>query len=282
VIPARERRISAAYAGLPLTGVSLAGRETYFVFPTLGLSFDMGRAPTDLVPVANVFLSHAHLDHAGGLAYWCSQRRLLRLPGGVVRTHPAAVSAWRRILALHEELEGVRYGASVEPMEPGSGVTLRKDLEVAAFSADHRVPTLGFVASEVRHNLRPEWRGRVEADIRSAAGAGVAVSELVRHPLVAFCGDTGAGVFDLAPPAVFRAKVLLLECSFVEDRDRVRSAEWGHLHLEEIAARADVFENEVLVLTHLTLRTDPGEIRRAIARTLPPGLVARTVAFLPE
>ena len=68
----------------------------------------------------------------------------------------------------------------------------------------------------------------------------------------------------------------------MEESDRERSEKWRHLHLDEIAERADLFENEVVVLTHLTLRTSPGDIRKEIARRLPPRLAARTVPFLPE
>jgi ribonuclease Z len=278
----REARVSAVWAGLRATGVSVAGRETWFLFPTLGLAFDMGRAPTDLIPVPHVFLSHAHLDHAAGVPYWCSQRRLLRLPGGTVHTAHEAVSGWRKILALHEELEGVRYDARVEPMAPGETVIVRKDLSVTAFKGDHRVPTIGFLASEVRNHLRAEWRGATEEDIRAAAFRGENVAERVAIPLVAYSGDTAAGIFDLAPKEVFRAKVLLLECSFVEERDRERSKEWKHLHLAEIAERADLFENEVLVLTHLTLRTTPEDIRKEMDHRLPASLRSRTVAFLPS
>jgi ribonuclease Z len=279
---ARERRIEATWAGLPVRGVSVAGRETWFHLPTLHLAFDLGRAPTELVSVPNIFLSHAHLDHGAGLAYWCSQRRLLRLPGGVVRTHPAGVPAWRNLLSLHEALEAVRYDARVEAMEPGTRVNLRRDLEVEAFEADHRVPTLAFVASEIRNRLRPELAGRLPEDIRDAAARGEAVSERVAIPLVAYSGDTGAGIFARAPRSFFAAKVLLLECSFVEESDRERSKAWKHLHVDEIAERADLFENEVVVLTHLTLRTSPGDIRKAIVRRLPPRLAARAVPFLPE
>jgi ribonuclease Z len=277
----RERRISTTIAGLPLRGTSSAGRETWFHFPTLRLAFDIGRAPTELVSVPSLFLSHAHLDHAAGLAYWCSQRRLFRLPGGIVRTHPLAVPAWREILALHERLEDVRYDSRVEAMAPGETVSLRRDLSVAAFRVDHRVPTLGFLACEVRRRLRPEWSGKGTEAVREAAAAGADVAGPVSLPLVAYSGDTAAGFFDLAPEAVFEAKVLLLECSFVEPRDEGRSAAWKHLHLAEIAEQADRFRNEVLVLTHLTLRTDPGEIRRQIASRLPASLARRTVPFLP-
>jgi ribonuclease Z len=279
---ARERRIEATWAGLPVRGVSVAGRETWFHLPTLHLAFDLGRAPNELVSVPNVFLSHAHLDHGAGLAYWCSQRRLLRLAGGAVYTHPAGVPAWTKILALHEALEAVRYDARVEAMEPGTRVNLRRDLEVEAFEADHRVPTLAFVASEIRNRLRPELAGHPPEDIRDAAVRGEIVSGRVSIPLVAYSGDTGAGIFARAPRSFFTAKVLLLECSFVEERDRERSEAWKHLHVDEIAERADLFENEVVVLTHLTLRTSPGDIRKAIARRLPPRLAARAVPFLPE
>lgn len=267
--------------GIPFRGVSVAGRETWFFVPSLDLAFDVGRSPAEIVPVPNVFLSHAHLDHAGGLAYWASQRRLLRLTRGRVLTDPAAVPAWREILALHAGLEGVSYDVSVEELGPGASVDLRKDLAVSAFRADHRVPALGFVASEVRRRLVPEWSGRPEEEIRAAILAGEEVTRRTARPLVAFSGDTGVGVFESAPREAFEAKVLLLECSFVEPEDVPRARGYGHLHLDDVAERADLFANEALVLTHLTLRGTPDELRRAIARRLPASLAARTVPFLP-
>jgi len=262
--------------------VSVAGRETWFHLPALDLAFDLGRAPSSLVPVPNVFLSHAHLDHGAGLAYWFSQRKLHKLEGGVVRTDASAVENLRRIVSLHEELERVAYGGRIEAMAPGDRVGLRKDLEVSAFRVDHRIPSLGFLASETRNKLSARFHGKDEGEIRAAIARGESVSERVAIPLVAYSGDTAAGFFDLAPKEVFRAKVLLLECSFVDPRDRHRSGEWKHLHLDEIAERADLFENEALVLVHLSLRTTPDEIRRYVKERLPASLASRTLAFLPD
>jgi ribonuclease Z len=260
----------------------VAGRETWFHFPTLGFAFDLGRSPWELVSVPNVFLSHAHLDHGAGLAYWFSQRRLLRLPGGAVHTHPAAVEAWRKIVALHAELEDVTYDARVEAMAPGARVSLRRDLSMTCFAADHRVPTLAFVASEERHRLLPEFEAKSREEIKVLAAEGKDVAGRVAIPLAAYSGDTAAGIFDAAPPEFFRAKVLLLECSFVEERDRGRAAPFKHLHVDEIAERADLFENEVILLTHVTLRTPPGEIRRIVKQRLPARLAGRALPFLPE
>ena len=279
----RERwaPLSMTLAGIPLRGVSIAGRETWFHVPSLDLAFDVGRSPAEIVPAPNLFLSHAHLDHAGGLAYWVSQRRLLRLPPARVFTDPAAVPAWRQILALHAELEGVGYDVGVEGLAPGGSVDLRKDLSVSAFRADHRVPALGFVASEVRRRLVPAWQGRPEGEIRTAILRGEEVTRRSPRPLLAFSGDTGAGLFESAPREAFEAKVLLLECSFVETEDLPRARNYGHMHLDDLAERAGLFANEVLVLTHLTLRGTPAELRRTIARRLPASLASRTVPFLP-
>lgn len=279
----RERwaTLAMTLAGIPLRGVSVAGRETWFHVPSLDLAFDVGRSPSEVVPAPNLFLSHAHLDHAGGLAYWASQRRLLRLPPARVFTDPSTVPAWRQVLALHAGLEGVEYHVSVEGLGPGGSVDLRKDLAVSAFRADHRVPAVGFVASEVRRRLVPAWQGRSEEEIRSAVLAGEEVTRRSPRPLLAFSGDTGVGVFETAPREAFEAKVLLLECSFTEPEDLPRARHYGHLHVDDVAERADLFGNEVLVLTHLTLRSTPEELRRAIASRLPASLASRVVPFLP-
>jgi ribonuclease Z len=268
-------------AGIPFRGVSIAGRETWFHVPSLDLAFDVGRSPAEVVPAPNLFLSHAHLDHAGGLAYWASQRRLLRLPLARVFTDPSTVPAWRQILALHAGLEGVEYHVAVEGLAPGESVGLRKDLAVSAFRADHRVPTVGFVASEVRRRLVPAWQGRSEEEIRAAVLAGEEVTKPSPRPLLAFSGDTGVGLFETAPREAFESKVFLLECSFTEPEDLPRARHYGHLHVDDNAERADLFANEVLVLTHLTLRSTPDDLRRTIASRLPASLAPRVVPFLP-
>ncbi|HQN10410.1 MAG TPA: hypothetical protein PK569_22830, partial [Thermoanaerobaculia bacterium] len=89
------------------------------------------------------------------------------------------------------------------------------------------------------------------------------------------------GFFSSAPREAFEAKVLLLECSFVAPEDALRARHYGHLHIDDVAERAELFENEAVVLTHLTLRATPDELRRAIARRLPPALASRAVPFLP-
>jgi ribonuclease Z len=55
----------------------------------------------------------------------------------------------------------------------------------------------------------------------------------------------------------------------------------GHVHLDEIAERADLFENEALLFTHFSSRYQPYQIERALDRRLPPHLRERVHALLP-
>ena len=62
--------------------------------------------------------------------------------------------------------------------------------------------------------------------------------------------------------------MLLLECSFLFPEDRDRAREYAHIHLDDILARVERFENEAVVLTHFSQRYSPEEIREAL-RAIP-------------
>jgi ribonuclease Z len=81
-------------------------------------------------------------------------------------------------------------------------------------------------------------------------------------------------------PQLFAARVLLIECSFLFPEDRDRAREYAHIHLDDLLARADLFGNEAIVLTHFSQRYRPEEIRAALL-AIPQPLASRVIPFLP-
>jgi len=80
---------------------------------------------------------------------------------------------------------------------------------------------------------------------------------------------------------VRRARVLVLESTFVDDRISVaETRERGHVHLDEIAERADLFENEAIVLHHFSARFRAEEILAALDARLPASLRERVIPVL--
>ncbi|MCU1230594.1 MAG: ribonuclease chloroplastic-like isoform, partial [Acidobacteria bacterium] len=53
-----------------IEGRSRAGHETWFRIRELGIALDIGRCPDVIVGLSNVFVSHAHLDHAVGIPFY--------------------------------------------------------------------------------------------------------------------------------------------------------------------------------------------------------------------
>ena len=102
-------------------------------------------------------------------------------------------------------------------------------------------------------------------------------------PILAFTGDTCIDVVE-REEVVRTAKVLVMEVTFFDDRVSVENArDKGHIHLDEVLDRAELFDNEHILFTHQSARYTHREAEEICARRLPEGLRERvTVLGLPE
>jgi ribonuclease Z len=278
--PEGRGRVTVHAAGVEIEGVSIAGHESFYKVPAFRCLLEFGRAPDDVLGYGTVCLTHGHLDHAAGLAHHASRRRLTGLPPARVFAPEEAAPDLEAWLAISERLENVDYGVHVTPAVPGRTVDLRNDLAVTFLPGRHRVPTVGYLFSEVRKKLIDELVGHSEEEIVAFRESGAEVARREEIPLLAYPGDCAPAIFDAAPE-LFRARVLLIECSFLGEDDRERARKYDHIHLDDIAERASLFQNEAIVLTHFSMRYRPEEILAAL-RTLPSGISERVIAFLPS
>ena len=277
--PEGRGRVRIEASGISIEGVSIAGQESFYKVPVFHSLLELGRAPDDLVSYATICLTHGHLDHAAGLAHHASRRKLAGLPPAKVFAPEESMRDFEAWLSACERLENVRYGVDLVPAAAGDRVRLRNDLELAILPGRHRVPTVGFLFSEIRQKLKDEFAGRAGGEIAALRAQGVEVTRREEIPLLAYPGDCSAAIFD-AVPELFTAKVVLLECSFLLPEDRDRATVYEHLHLDDIVSRAGLFRNEAVVLTHFSARYRPAEIREAL-RSIPEPLASRVVPFLP-
>jgi ribonuclease Z len=272
--------VSLSVGGIPIHGRSRAGQESYYHLPTLRSALEIGRCPQSLVAVSSIFVTHAHLDHAAGIATYASQRTLHGMAPGRVYVPAQAREGLARILEIHRGLEAVdAYEASVEAVAPGDSIALRPDLTVRVLPSHHRVPTVGYLFVERRRKLKPELSCATPQEVAARRARGEDVSVPVEIPLLAYPGDCDPRVFDIAPE-IFAARVLLLECTFLRPGDEERGRIYGHLHLADIVARASDFRNEAIVLTHFSARYSRGEILELLEAGLPPSLRERVTAFV--
>ncbi|TAJ20602.1 MAG: hypothetical protein EPO68_06090 [Planctomycetota bacterium] len=267
-------------AGIEIEAISIGGVETCIELPEAKLAFDIGRCPHSAVNRRSVLFTHAHMDHLGGVAYHCATRALRRLPPPryvVGRENGAALrelfAAWRKLDRSELEHELVEIG-------PGEEVRLDNGWFARPFRSPHRAPCQGYALWSRRKKLLDEHVGRAPAELARMRAQGVALEREVEQAEFAFTGDTLIEVVE-NESVVRAARVLVIEVTFVDERvsvDECRSK--GHVHLEEVAERAELFQNEALMFTHFSARYRQRDILRALDARLPASLRERVTPLL--
>ena len=161
------------------------------------------------------------------------------------------------------------YRVEIVPLAPGDRVELGGGLALAPFATDHVVPSLGVHLLRLRRKLRPELEGLSGSEIKALRLAGESVQVEREEVWLSYCGDTGPGVWNLAP-RVAESRVLFLECTFVGEGQRGRGTVYGHLHIDDLVEQRDrLAGHEAIVLHHLSRRHSIAELRAEVSARLP-------------
>lgn len=264
-----------------IEGRSRAGHETWFRIRELGLALDIGRCPDEVIHLPHIFVSHAHLDHSAGIPFYAGQRRLQRLPLGRVYVPEESAGDMRALMALHERMEGTGYEIEIVGMAENQVVPLGRTHRVRAHRATHRVAARAWEVMETRHHLKKEFAGMEGPQLAKLRQDGVALTEDVQYPVLFYTGDTDRGILE-QNDAIFKARVLMIECSFVMAGHQQRAAEYRHIHFDDLVDFKDRFENDLILLTHFSRRYSRQEIRDEIRRRCPEVLRDRIRLALPE
>lgn len=267
--------------GIAVDAISIGGLETCIQLPGFDLAFDIGRCPGSSVHRNTVLFTHAHIDHMGGITWHSATRSLMNLTPPTYLVPTENVEAIEALFAAARRLDHSELPHSLVPVGPGDEHRLACGLVARPFRSVHVVPCQGYALWQQKKKLKPEYSGLSGPEIRDLRVVrGVEVTDTVEEPVVAFCGDTRIEVLQ-RESVVREARVLILECTFIDDRVSVEKCrERGHVHLDEIVKHADLFENEAILLTHFSARYQADEIQKALDEKLPPSLRDRVTPLL--
>ncbi len=264
--------LSFTHDGLTIEGYSRAAVQSYWRIPELKIGFDLGAQPWDFMGTPTWFVSHTHLDHIAALPVYVARRRMMKMEPPTIYLPAEALEDVQKLLLVMQRLDRGRQVADLRPLVAGDEIELGRDHVVTVFDTDHTIPSRGFIVWERRNKLKEEYVGLPGEKIRDLRLSGVQVTREVRLPLVAYTGDTSPAGLDNYP-AVFEAKILITEMSFIRaNHRREKIHKFGHMHLDDFVERADRFKNELIVAAHFSTRYHPNEVRKLLDNKLPPEL----------
>lgn len=265
-----------------LVGVSVGGVYTALHVPELNVLLDAGLSPRSFVGAENLLLSHGHADHIGALPALVGVRGLSHtsaprtfLPREIENDVAEGVEAFSR--GQHRKLE-----LPLVPVAPGDEHSLGADLHLRVFRTRHSVPSVGYLLFRKVNKLRPEFLELPPSELSRRRRAGDDMFFVEERRELAYATDTLIDVLD-ENPELYTTRTLILECTFLDDKKgKEDTRKKYHVHLDEIIQRADLFQNEHLVLMHFSQGYRPRDVHEILKRRLPPSLSARVKVFAPQ
>ncbi|MCI0361942.1 MAG: MBL fold metallo-hydrolase [Planctomycetaceae bacterium] len=271
---------SLKHNDLTIEGYSRAAVQSYWRIPELKLGFDLGAQPWDFMGTPVWFVSHTHLDHIAALPVYVARRRMMKMEAPVIYLPEHAVDLVQHVLKALSRLDRGRLPCELIPVRPGDGFELSRELIVEAVATRHTVPSLGYIVWERRKKLKPEYQHLTGDQIRDVRLSGVEVSEERRFPLVGYTGDTAPEGLD-ANPAMYEAKILITEMSFVAPSHRKdKIHKHGHMHLDDFVEREARFQNELVIAAHFSTRYHDKQVQHFVRKALPEMLGGRLHLWL--
>jgi ribonuclease Z len=266
--PPKESQLGFLY--LPpyrIVGTSVAGEQTCIMIPELDVCFDMGFCPRPALAMKYVAISHGHMDHIGGLAYWCSQRHFQGMgPGNIIC--PASIApAIQKMMEGYIDLERQKTPFNIIPIEAEGTVEIKNNIFLRGFPVEHTTTTFGYSIFERRTKLKPELVGLPQEKLTEMRAKGEEITRTLYIPLIAYVMDTSPGPA-LVREDVRKAQILITECTFFEPDTRERAKVGMHLHVKDLAEWMRVLECQKVVVGHISRRTHLVEARKQLMTEL--------------
>ena len=264
---------------IEILGYSVAGEETVVGIPQLGVCFDIGKAPEQIISINNLLLTHGHMDHAAGIAYYLSHRKFSGQSSGTILAPANLLEPVGEILDAWGRLDGNSIPVNFISMRPGDEYQIKPNLFARAFATKHSRGSLGFSIIEKKKKLKEKYLGLAAPQIVELKKKGTTIDYTIESPIVTYLGDTRYHNFSKFE-FIAKSKILIAECTFVNDEHIDRALAGAHMHVDEFVEMVKSFDNEHIIVTHLSQRTHIGEAKKILREKLGQELYSRIIILM--
>ena len=264
---------------LDIIGYSVAAEETVVGMPQLDVCFDIGKAPDQIIPINNVLLTHGHMDHAAGIAYYLSHRNFCGQSPGTILAPENLLGPIKEVIDAWSRLDGNKVPANLVGVKAGDEYKIKPNLFTRVFPTKHTKGSVGYSVIEKRKKLKPEYAKLTGPQIVELKKQGTEIDYPLEIPIVTYLGDTQYVDFSQLKYIV-ESKILIAECTFYETEHSGRAEAGRHMHINEFTTLIEKLQNEHVIITHTTQRTPMHEIRKILKEVLSPEKYKKVILFM--
>ncbi|MFC1677098.1 MBL fold metallo-hydrolase [Planctomycetota bacterium] len=262
-----------------IIGYSFAGEETVVAMPQLDVCFDIGKAPDQIISINNILLTHGHMDHAAGIAYYLSHRNFCGQSPGTILAPENLLTPIRQIIDAWGRLDGNKVPANLVGVKSGDEFQIKPNLFARVFPTKHSRGSVGFTVFEKRKKLKAEYTSLNGPQIVELKRQGVEIENKIEIPIVTYLGDTQYVDFSQLD-YIANSKILIAECTFYTEEQTDRAKAGRHMHINELAELFGKMDNEHIVITHTTLRTSMREVKKILKDALPTNIYKKVTILM--
>jgi ribonuclease Z len=238
--------------------------------------FDIGLCNPSHMSANSVFISHGHIDHIGAAIIHGRMKTLTQS----IATYYVPECAFQPLLnakLAYEQLDQSEIKMNIVKVSPGEIIRVSLQLSVRVFETVHRVPSQGYaIYVTVLGGLAPQYKHLSSNELGrlKKSGANIYLPNYESLEFV-YTGDTiMEGLLTKQNKFIFQSPILFIEVTYI-DGDVSKAHDWGHIHLDEIIKNADRFQNQILVLCHLSSKYSLSYIIQCLKRKMPMNLAKR-------
>ena len=258
-----------------IRGISIAGRHTTILVDELRVCFDLGIILDNIERTQTVLISHGHGDHIGSLHTFLSLRHLHKLVPPLCVMPDVCIPPFKILSSAASALDRGKADTIIFNklikcnVEAADGLHMlplsyNPSYLISSIPVVHKIPSFGYCIYNKRTKLKSEYIGLSGNELKSLKHNGLCITNDIYVAEIAFTGDT---LFSsvVGNDDFLSARVLIMECTFLDDAT-IEEAHGGfHIHISEILDNCHFFKNESIILTHFSDRYSTTDVLNRFA-----------------